>query len=87
MRRCIAIGLILCLLFTGCALPGKGKQQYQATYLDVFDTVTVISAASASVRIFFFVMIVISFQIIKNGSMPIGPKRALPSVTVLSDRV
>ena len=44
MRRCIAIGLILCLLFTGCSLPGKGKQQYQATYLDVFDTVTVISA-------------------------------------------
>ena len=44
MRRCIAIGLILCLLFTGCALPGKGKQQYQATYLDVFDTVTIISA-------------------------------------------
>ena len=44
MRRCIAIGLALCLLLTGCALPGKGKQQYQATYLDVFDTVTVISA-------------------------------------------
>lgn len=46
MRRCIAIGLALCLLLTGCALPGKGKQQYQATYLDVFDTVTGISAVT-----------------------------------------
>lgn len=46
MRRCIAIGLALCLLLTGCALPGKGKQQYQATYLDVFDTVTSISAVT-----------------------------------------
>ena len=40
MRRYLTIGLILSLLLTGCALPGKKKQQYQATYLDVFDTVT-----------------------------------------------
>ena len=52
MRRCIAIGLILCLLFTGCALPGKGKQQYQATYLDVFDTVTSISAVTDREEVF-----------------------------------
>ena len=52
MRRCIAIGLALCLLLTGCALPGKGKQQYQATYLDVFDTVTGISAVTDGEEIF-----------------------------------
>ena len=52
MRRCIAIGLALCLLLTGCALPGKGKQQYQATYLDVFDTVTSISAVTDGEEIF-----------------------------------
>ena len=46
LRGWIAIGLILCLLFTGCASQGKGKQQYQATYLDVFDTVTGISAVT-----------------------------------------
>ncbi|MDO5544247.1 MAG: FAD:protein FMN transferase [Eubacteriales bacterium] len=44
MRRCIITGLILSLLLTGCALPGKEKQQYQATYLDIFDTVTSITA-------------------------------------------
>lgn len=48
VRKWITIGLILSLLLTGCALPGKRGQQYQATYLDVFDTVTVISAQSES---------------------------------------
>ena len=48
MRRYLTIGLILSLLLTGCALPGKKKQQYQATYLDVFDTVTCITAQSDS---------------------------------------
>lgn len=47
MRRCLAIGLILSLLFTGCAQPGK-KGQYQAAYLDVFDTVTSITAQAES---------------------------------------
>ena len=46
MRQYIAIGLALCLLLSGCAQPGKGKQQYQASYLDVFDTVTTISAVT-----------------------------------------
>ena len=48
MRRYLTIGLILSLLLTGCALPGKKKLQYQATYLDVFDTVTCITAQSDS---------------------------------------
>ena len=48
MRRYLTIGLILSLLLTGCALPGKKKQLYQATYLDVFDTVTCITAQSDS---------------------------------------
>ena len=48
MRRCIIIGLVLSLLLTGCALPGGKKQQYQATYLDVFDTVTSITALADS---------------------------------------
>ena len=47
MRRCLAIGLILSLLLTGCAQPGK-KGQYQAAYLDVFDTVTSITAQAES---------------------------------------
>lgn len=48
MRRYLTIGLILSLLLTGCALQGKKKQQYQATYLDIFDTVTCITAQSDS---------------------------------------
>lgn len=47
-RKLITIMLVLSLTLTGCALPGKAKQQYQATYLDVFDTVTCISAVSDS---------------------------------------
>ena len=41
MRRIFAIGLLVSLLLTGCALPARGKQQHQATFLDLFDTVTV----------------------------------------------
>ena len=52
MRRCITIGLILSLLLTGCGLPGKKTQQYQATFLDVFDTVTGISAVADSEETF-----------------------------------
>lgn len=46
-QRIIALGLLLSLLLTGCALPEKAKQ-YQATYLDVFDTVTALSAVCES---------------------------------------
>ena len=48
MRRIVAIGLILSLLLTGCALPERGKQQHQATFLDLFDTVTTISGMTDS---------------------------------------
>ena len=48
MRRYFAIGLILSLLLTGCALPERGKQQHQATFLDLFDTVTTISGMTDS---------------------------------------
>lgn len=48
MRRYFAIGLIVSLLLTGCALPERGKQQHQATFLDLFDTVTTISGMTDS---------------------------------------
>ena len=48
MRRIVAIGLIVSLFLTGCALPEGGKQQHQATFLDLFDTVTVISGMTDS---------------------------------------
>ena len=48
MRRIFVIGLILSLLLTGCALPEQGEQQHQATFLDLFDTVTVISGMTDS---------------------------------------
>ena len=48
MRRIFAIGLLVSLLLTGCALPERGKQQHQATFLDLFDTVTTISGMTDS---------------------------------------
>ena len=48
MCRAVAMGLILSLLLTGCGMSGKKKKQYQVTYLDVFDTVTGISAQAES---------------------------------------
>ena len=48
MRRIFAIGLIVSLLLTGCAMPEQGKQLHQATFLDVFDTVTAISGMTDS---------------------------------------
>ena len=47
-RKLMTILLVLSLTLTGCTLPGKKAQQYQATYLDVFDTVTSISGVSDS---------------------------------------
>lgn len=41
LRKLTAACLCLCLLLGGCAKPGR--QQYQATYLDLFDTVTTIT--------------------------------------------
>ena len=52
MCRAVAIWLILGLMLTGCGLPGKKNKQYQVTYLDVFDTVTGISAQSESEDVF-----------------------------------
>lgn len=47
-RKLTAILLILSLTLTGCTMPGKGKKQYQASYLTLFDTVTYISGLSES---------------------------------------
>ncbi len=44
-RKCLILMLALCLL-TGCAAPGK--QIYEATYLDLFDTVTTVKGAAES---------------------------------------
>ena len=52
MRRIFAIGLVLCLFLTGCGLPAQGKQQHQATFLDVFDTVTTVSGVTDSEETF-----------------------------------
>lgn len=48
MRKTIALVLTVCLLLTGCGLPSQEKQQHQATFLDVFDTVTTISGVTDS---------------------------------------
>ena len=48
MRRVFVIALIVSLLLTGCALPEQGMQQHQATFLDLFDTVTTISGMTSS---------------------------------------
>ena len=52
LRRILLIGLILCLL-TGCAAPaGEEKPTiYEASFLTLFDTVTVIKGAADSNRI------------------------------------
>ena len=41
IRKLTVVCLCLCLLLGGCARPGQ--KQYQATYLDLFDTVTTIT--------------------------------------------
>ena len=47
MRRCaMCFGLIVCLLLAGCA--GAKPQRFQQVYLDVFDTVTVITAYAST---------------------------------------
>lgn len=51
-RKLMTILLVLSLTLAGCVLPGKKRQQYQAAYLDVFDTVTSISAVSDSEDVF-----------------------------------
>lgn len=43
MKRCCAAFLAICIFLGGCALTRtSGPKQYQATYLDLFDTVTTI---------------------------------------------
>lgn len=46
LRKLILILLIPVMLLTGCTFGSSRKQQYQATYLDLFDTVTTISAVA-----------------------------------------
>ena len=52
LRKLTALALFLALALSGCALPGASQKQYQATYLDLFDTVTVISGLSDSEEAF-----------------------------------
>ena len=54
LRKSIPLILLLSLLLTGCSPSAgtAGKKQYQATFLDVFDTVTYISGISDSEEAF-----------------------------------
>ena len=54
MKRFFALALILSLLLTGCAAgQGTGKsQQFTATFLDVFDTVTSVKGSAESEAVF-----------------------------------
>ena len=52
LRKLTALLLIVILLASGCAAPEKGKKQYQATFLTLFDTVTTISGLSDSEEAF-----------------------------------
>lgn len=51
-RKLTVVLLILALMLTGCAVPGKERKQYQASYLTLFDTVTYISGLSDSEEAF-----------------------------------
>lgn len=44
----MALCLSACLLFSGCGARGRENRQYQVTYLDLFDTVTTISAVGTN---------------------------------------
>ena len=50
IRKLTVVCLCLCLLLGGCARPGQ--KQYQATYLDLFDTVTTITGFRGSEEAF-----------------------------------
>ena len=55
MKRSFAILLILCLLLTGCSAPAAEAdttQQYTATFLNLFDTVTTIIGRAESEEAF-----------------------------------
>lgn len=52
MRRFFCLALTLCLLFSGCAVPSAKTQQYSATFLTLFDTVTTILGRAESQEAF-----------------------------------
>ena len=55
MKRSIAITLILCLFLSGCSVPAAeadAKEQYTATFLNLFDTVTTIIGRAESEEAF-----------------------------------
>ena len=53
MKRLLTLLLAVCLLASGCAVPGKaGEKQYTATFLDLFDTVTTIIGRAESEEAF-----------------------------------
>ena len=51
MKRYLVLVLVLALL-TGCAFPGSGEQIYEATFWDLFDTVTVVMGSAESEEAF-----------------------------------
>ena len=53
MRRLVCLLLLLCLILTGCAGEGPAEQkQYNATFLDLFDTVTTVVGKAESETVF-----------------------------------
>ena len=53
MKRVLPLVMVLCLLLSGCALPGQpAEKQYTATFLDLFDTVTTVIGFAESEEAF-----------------------------------
>ena len=53
MKRILPLLMVLCLLLSGCALPGQpAEKQYTATFLDLFDTVTTVIGFAESEEAF-----------------------------------
>ena len=53
MRKTLSLVLILCLMLSGCAVPAvPEQQQYTATFLELFDTVTTIIGRAESEEAF-----------------------------------
>lgn len=51
-RKIFCLSLILACVMTGCSVPEKKQERYQATFLDLFDTVTTIVGFAESEEAF-----------------------------------
>ena len=73
MKRLLPLFLALCLLFAGCTqMPQPEKNQYTATFLELFDTVTTVVGREYSQE---------AFQV-KAQAIKEQVEAALPGVTI-----